>query len=164
MPEHSLDSAKKEFASSGFKIKTGNRYLGGFIGSLKARDKWIQAEVDEWIRAVQELSNITKKIPQSAFMAIQKMLQQRWQIVQRVVKGIGGNFEKVADTIKKDFLPVLFDDTFEENDWRISLAKVKHTRLALPNPIESADMNYDVSSRCNALVRGDQRRGIFQVT
>jgi len=57
-------------------------------------------------------------------MAIQKLLQQRWQFAQRVVKGIGRNFKKVADVIKKDFLPALFDDTFEENDWRVSLANL----------------------------------------
>jgi len=69
--------------------------------------------------------------------------------MQRVVKGIGGHFEKVADAIKNDFL--LFDDTFEENDQHVSLANlpVKHAGLALPNPINSADANYDASSRCN---------------
>jgi hypothetical protein len=153
--EKNLDEAKKAFADFGFKIKTGNRYLGGFIGEKEAQDAWIQSETEGWAEAVEKVSLVAKNFPQSAYAALQKSLQQRWQFVQRVTKDIGGNFESIQDAIEATFLPALFDDVLEENDPRVKLAAlpVKHAGLAIPNPVESAAANFAASSLCVSHLR-----------
>jgi hypothetical protein len=74
------------------------------------------------------------------------LLQQEQQFMQRGVKDIGKKFPGVEKEMTQTFLPALFDDTIDSDDPRLALLclPVKHFGLALPNPILSADKNYEV--------------------
>ncbi len=88
------------------------------------------------------------KYPQSAYSGLQKSLQQEWQFVQRVVKDVGEEFEGIEKALARTFLPALFNDDYDvAADPRRQLASlpVKHAGLALPDPTESAEANYDAS-------------------
>jgi hypothetical protein len=151
VPQENLTDAMIAFEDHEFTITTGSRYLGGFIGEKEAQDIWIQEKVAKWADAVEELASVAVDYPQSAYTALQKSLQQEWQPVQRVVKDIGDAFTDVDRAISQIFLPALFGDDFDEDDYRLRLGglPVKHAGMALPDPIASAKSNYEASTLVN---------------
>jgi hypothetical protein len=78
---------------------------------------------------------------------LQKSLQQEWQFVQRITKGIGPEFASIEQTLAKTFLPTLFGDEYDGDDPRRALAglPVKWARLAIPDPTTSAQPHYEAS-------------------
>jgi hypothetical protein len=74
--QDNLEAATAAFADLDFKITTGYRYLGAFIGEKDARDTWIKEKVVNWIDAVTELASAAVKYPQAAYTGLQKSLQQ----------------------------------------------------------------------------------------
>ena len=69
-------------------IVTGSRYLGGFVGELGAEQRWVQTKVEGWAESVKNLAGVARKHLQSAYVGLQKSLQQEWEFVQRVTPGI----------------------------------------------------------------------------
>ena len=140
-------AAEAAFGDLGFKIRTGCRYLGGFIGEQDARDLWLTEKISFWTDAIGVLSSIAKRFPQTAYAGLQQSLQQQWQFVQRVTKGTGTVFANVEQALASSFLPALFGDTFEDDDAIRALASlpIKCAGLALPNPMETGASNYDSS-------------------
>ncbi len=65
-----------------------------------------------------ELAVVAKNFPQAAYSSgLQKSLQQEWQFVQRVVKGISGDdFSEIEKAINDLFLPSLFADQSDESN------------------------------------------------
>jgi hypothetical protein len=47
---------------------------------------------------------------------LQKSLQQEWQFVQRVTKGIGPEFASIKQTLAKTCMPTLFEDEYDKED------------------------------------------------
>jgi hypothetical protein len=145
--QHNLESATSVFVDLHFKVKTGERYLGGFIDEPAAQDEWLDRKIQYWSKAMAGLAVAAAKFPQSAYSGLQRSLQQEWQFVQRIVKDIGGKFPFVEKEMNQTFLPALCDDAISSDDPRFSLAglPVKHAGLALPNPVLSANKNYESS-------------------
>jgi hypothetical protein len=122
VPQHSLEAAQALFANMNFKITTGSRYLGSFIGEDSALWDWIRGgKTEEWAEAVTELAPVAPKYPQTAHTGLQKSLQQDRQFVQKVTTGIGPEFKEVEQTLAKTFLPALFGDSYRvRNPYSIS--------------------------------------------
>jgi hypothetical protein len=156
--QHNLKEARLRFPA--FRVKTGNRYLEGFIGEEEALNEWLGKKTKFWTEAVTDLTSVTQAFPQAAYSGLQKSLQQEWQFVQRVTKGIGPEFAAVEQTLAKTFLPTLFGDEYNDDDPRRALAglPVKWAGLAIPDPTTSAQPKYDASillcSHILALFRG----------
>jgi hypothetical protein len=104
---HNLHAAKPAFADLHFKVQTGSRYLGGYIGSKVDRDLWVQEKVSFWTSAMTDLAFTAISHPQTAFAGLQKSLQHEWQFVQRVIDDIGDCFFDIEDSITNIFLPAL---------------------------------------------------------
>ena len=111
-----VEAAKEVFADLKFQVKTGNRYLGGFIGEPAARDEWIQEKTTDWAQAVKELASVASSYPQSAYAGMQKSLQNEWQFVQRVRSKIAEKFEPVKDALNTHFIPALFSKPIDDDD------------------------------------------------
>jgi hypothetical protein len=47
--EHNFERAKVAFANLGFMVKTGERYLGGFIWEKTALKSWLEATIQHWV-------------------------------------------------------------------------------------------------------------------
>jgi hypothetical protein len=92
------------------------------------------------------MTSVTQAFPQAAYSGLQKSLQQEWQFVQRVTKGIGPGFASIEQTLAKTFLPTLFGDDCDDEDPRRALAglPVKWARRAIPDTT-SAQTNYEAS-------------------
>jgi hypothetical protein len=102
---------------------------------------------EAWEEAVSDLASVAPNFPQAAYSGLQKSLQQEWQFVQRVTKGIGPEFQNVKLTLSRTFLLTLFGDNYDENDpyCKISCLPVKWAGLVIPDPTSLADSNYNVS-------------------
>jgi hypothetical protein len=124
--QHNLEAAQKAFPDFGFKVTTGSRYLGGFIGE----DSALREE------AVADLASAAPNFPQAACSGLQKSLQQEWHFVQRFAKNIGPEFEAVEVALSRTFLPTLFRNDHDDDDPRrnISCLPVKWAGLTIPNP------------------------------
>ena len=145
--QHNLEAAKRAFPDFGFKVTTGSRYLGGFIGEDAALKEWLAEKTEIWEEAVVDLAAAAPNFPQAAYAGLQKSLQQEWQFVQRVTKNVGPEFEAVELALSGTFLPTLFGDDYGDDDPRrnISCLPVKWAGLAIPNPTSAADANYEAS-------------------
>jgi hypothetical protein len=106
--KHNLKEARLRFPA--FRVKPGNCYLGGFIGEDEALNEWLGEKTKFWTEAVTDLTPVTQAFPQAAYSGLQKSLQQEWQLVQRVTKGIGPEFASVEQSLAEIFLPTLFGD------------------------------------------------------
>ena len=80
-PEN-LQLAQQSFADEGFKVVTGSRYLGGFIGSKADLEVWLEGKITMWMEALGgEFSNIANIFPQTAYAGVVKPFQLEWQFV-----------------------------------------------------------------------------------
>lgn len=148
---HSKNQAQQflQAESLKFKLRTGNRYLGGHVGEASSRDEWLKDLISQWSDGIQELAAVASVYPQTAYAGLQKSLQAEWQYIQRVTEGVGDLFSELEEKIAHKFLPALFGEPpWEDNDHRRPLAAlpVKHAGLALPNPTTTADDNYRTST------------------
>jgi hypothetical protein len=62
------DVAHDAFESYGLEINysRGQRYLGGFIGSALKKEEWLADMVVKWVGAVETLSTVAARYPQTA--------------------------------------------------------------------------------------------------
>jgi hypothetical protein len=56
---HNRTTAKSSFKDLQFKVQTGSRYLGGYIGSQADWELWVQAKVSFWTSVVTDLAFAT---------------------------------------------------------------------------------------------------------
>ena len=148
VPGHNLESAKLAFPDFNFKVQTGSRYLGGFIGEEDALHEWIRLKTLAWETAIIDLASVADVFPQAAYSGLQRSLQQEWQFVQRVTSGIGPEFIGVEETLAHFFLPALFGDNYDDDDPRrdLSCLPVKWAGMAIPDPTSAAESNYEAST------------------
>ena len=86
-------AAADAFKDFGFKITSGARYLGGFIGTDESKADWIKKQVSDWKDGIEALASIAKSSPQCAFVGMRLSLQSEWTHLQRVVKNTGTKFK-----------------------------------------------------------------------
>jgi hypothetical protein len=161
--ETNLAAAKAALGDLGFRITTGNRYLGGFIGEAAPQEEWVREQTSAWADAVTTLAKVCKRYPQLAYAGLQKSLQQEWQFLQRVTDGISTEFQAVESSLKDDFLPALLGQSKVGQPLRDLLAlPVKHAGIAIPNPTTSAGGNFRASTIvCGHLVASLRKRATF---
>ncbi len=61
----------------------------------------------KWVKDVEELADIGKDDPPSAYAAFTKGLCHRWTFVQRTIPGISQLFDPLENAIRTKFVPVL---------------------------------------------------------
>jgi hypothetical protein len=90
--------------------------------------------------------------PQSAYTGMQKSVQAEFTFVQRVIRDVGDKFGTIREVVHRPFLPSLLKETPPENDplHRLAALPAKSAGLALPDPVESADLNFRASEVTNS--------------
>ena len=70
-------AGKAAFEAEGLAIKwcRGQRYVGGFVGSLAMRDRWLEPKVKRWVAAIEVISKVALRYPQAAYAAHVHCLQ-----------------------------------------------------------------------------------------
>ena len=120
-----------------------SQYLGGFVGTEKAHDWWLEEKVAGWQDSVATLDEMECWHPQTAYESLQKYLQQEWAFMQRVTLGIGMAFQPVEENLQDTFIPALFQRVTSQIPGRaITGLQVKHYGISLPN------LNHTASDNC----------------
>ena len=150
----SVEAAKAKFAHLGFKVVTGARYLGGHVGTVESKEKWVSDKVKTWTEAVRSLSRVAQSSPQAAFAGLQKSLQSEWIHLQRVTDGIQDSFAPIEDAISSTFLPALLNAPPDQpTSLRDLLAlPVKYGGIGLVNPTTTAERHHHRSTTCTSVL------------
>ena len=71
---------KAVFLAEDLAVQTcrGHRYVGGYVGSLAMRNRWIEPKVEKWVAVIGALAKIASKYPQSAYHGFATSLQAKW--------------------------------------------------------------------------------------
>jgi len=135
-----------------FQYEEGYRHVGGFIGTLEAKAKWIQPQVQQWIKGVDRLAQVATRFPQTAYAGLAKSLQLEWQYLQRVVPGIGATLAPIEDAITQTFLPALIAEPTAaiQRLRETTTLPVRYAGLGVPNPGTTARQNYEASRELTA--------------
>ena len=67
--------AEDFFRVMGIKVVTGSRYLGEFVGNMKAEARLLADKVQGWMELVKTLLGVFCKHPHSAYAGLQNSLQ-----------------------------------------------------------------------------------------
>jgi hypothetical protein len=134
----------------GFRVCSGHRYHGGFIGDASSRDEFVSSKISSWTQTVRQLSLVaSEKYSHSAYTGYTKSLQRQWTFLQRVISNINVLFQPLENEIISSFIPALFGASSQEScdDLRPLLAlPVKLAGLAVPNPVSTCAGNYQSST------------------
>jgi len=98
-------TAEQMFGCLDIKIVCDHRFLGGYLGSVPAKDSFVLQKVNQWVAGIKRLSQIAVHQPQAAFAALTESLQHEWTYLQRLVPNCQSLLEK---TLLTDFLPSVF--------------------------------------------------------
>ena len=82
-----VEHAKTYFKDWKINIVSGQRFLGGFIGSVEDTAKWLNSKLNAWTKAISKLSVAAQDFPQAAFTSFTKSLQNEWAFLQRILQG-----------------------------------------------------------------------------
>ena len=124
------------------KYRRGHRYVGGYVGSIAMRDRWVKPMVEKWVEGVKLLAKVATKYPQSAYAGFSSYLQAEWQYLCRTVPGVAEQLQPIEDAIRGHLIPALLEVKPEDvnGDLRTLLSHgVKQGGLNIRNPVEGAD-------------------------
>jgi hypothetical protein len=128
--------ARQHMAGFAFQYVEGHRYVGGFIGTPESREAWLQPQVADWIHGVEQLAQVAKRYPQTAYAGLAKSLQMEWQYLQRVLPDSSTSFAAVEDALATTFLPALLqEEAAPDASFRELMAlPVRRAGLGIPDP------------------------------
>ena len=143
-----LDTAREIFGDTGVKITiTGERHLGAVIGSEDFRAEYVNSKIESWIQDVEQLSEIAKNEPQLAYSAYTKALSMRWGFLQRTIPNTKEFFAPLEESIRTKLIPAIIGRNVTEIERSIFSLPVRLGGLGIQNPCETADREYDNSTR-----------------
>ena len=140
-----IPHATNYFKDMGFQISSGCRFLGGHIGTDDLKSSYVTDKVTAWATAIEDLSSIAKKYPQTSYCGLTKSLQHEWAFIQRVIPDIAKELQPLQDTIVSSYLPNLFGTTFSSSHQyvnTIASLPIKHSGLSIHNPVSSSPNYY----------------------
>ena len=76
-----------------------SRYLEGFMGAEEVQALRLENKVGGWQYLVEIVDRVVCKHPYTAYVGLQKSLQQEWVFLQRITLYIGKAFHPVEDTL-----------------------------------------------------------------
>ena len=145
---------KDEFHADCPKVVTDHRLLGGHLGDVAGKRRFVSEKVEKWVALIGKLADIAVDYPQAAYTAMTRSVQCEWQYVQRTVMGCGPWFEPVEQALSVRFLPALLRLERVSPEMRQLFAlPVKFGGLGLPDPTRTADDAYATSCAATAHLR-----------
>ena len=155
-PKRVEGNAKAILDAAGLPVKwsRGQRYVGGFIGSSRMQERWLQPMVQKWVGGVERLAKVALRYPQSAYAGLVNCLQAEWQYLCRVEPGVGPHLEPVEAALRTKFIPALLGGQESISDeLRLLIAQgVKQGGLAIRDPVSAAARLYQTSTEATALL------------
>jgi len=140
-------TVQAELVEFSFQYKDGYRHVGGLIGTPEAKTKWLQPQIQQWIKGIKCLANVAPRFLQTAYAGLAKSLQLEWQYLQRVVPDVGAALVPLEDMITTTFLPALIAELEAEirRLHETTTLPVRYAGLGVPNPGKTARQNHEAS-------------------
>ena len=123
------------FGDLGVQVVTGDRFIGGFIGSCGERDEYVMYKVNRWVRYIDVLSEAASSQPQLAYAALSRSLQHEWTFLLRVVPLCGQLFQKLDLSLSSHFLPAMFGVEVSAVERRLFALPLRLGGLGIYNPV-----------------------------
>ena len=125
----------------------GHRYLGSFIGTEEGTKKFVQDQVKLWLRDLEGLCNIAQHEPHLSYCAYIYGTSKRWNYIMRTTPQISEHLEDIESYISKKLIPSFTGHHVGIDHRAIFTLPVRHGGLAIENPMEIADREYQNSLR-----------------
>ena len=106
-PEN-LEARKVFGARHEFRVCTGARYIGGYIGDDDYERDWLRDSTLMWEKNINTIRETAGKYPQESYAAVVHSIQSEWIFLQRVTWDTGDSFTGVENMIRETFPPCLF--------------------------------------------------------
>ena len=139
-------AAGKEFGlCQAFKVCTGVRYLGGFIGDDKSKREWQRYHTPKREKNICEITKTAKKYPQESYDTLVYTIQLECIFSKRIKKYTWYAFAGVEKIIRETFLPFLLlgkSKYIPPIVVTLSTMAVKKSRLALQYSVPSPNKKY----------------------
>ena len=72
-------AARKEHGlCHGFKVFTGTRYMGVFIGGENSKREWLNDWTSKWEKIICAITKTAGKYPQESYAAVVCVIQPKW--------------------------------------------------------------------------------------
>ena len=91
-----------------FKVCTGGRYFGAFIGYNESKHDWLEERTKTWEQNITKIGKTVVKHPQGSYTAVVPSIQLERIFLQCVTKNTVDAFAGVEKILQKNFLPRLF--------------------------------------------------------
>ena len=107
MNPESLEAGKVFGQLHGFKVCTGGRYLGGYIGDDDSKQDWLKECMLTWEKNIGTISKTAGKYTHESYAMMERTIQSEWIFMQCVSWDMGNAFAGVEDKLWKTFLTIL---------------------------------------------------------
>ena len=158
-----LEAGKVFGARHVFRVRTGARYFGGYIGDDKFKHYWLRDRNLTWEENINTIRKTTGKFPQESYAIVVRAIQSEWIFLQQVAWGTGDSFAGVEKMIRETFLPCLFfgkKKSLSPVVGALIMMPVKKSSLGLLKSVTSAQQKYLSSNRGNAELVRDVMGGV----
>ena len=149
------------FEEENFKATEGEIYLGGFVGNLETKERWIQEKGINMDNLSKKFTEVTNTYPQSAFTGITSSLQHEWTYVQRVTQISGTSFLELDEELD-NFIETLFGQVAPPRE--ITSLPVKAGGLGIPTLSKKSTHNYNSSIiRTSTLINAIKNKNLLNL-
>ena len=106
--EDQLARAEEIFQGTNINITTdGQKYLGGFLGTEEAVEKYVKDLVEDWISQLDVLVEIARSEPQAAYTAFTSGFRHKMTYYIRTIPNISEILKPFDEKVTKDFIPAI---------------------------------------------------------
>jgi len=147
-----VEHAKTYFKDWKINIVSGQRFLGGFIGSVEDTSKWLNSKLNAWTKAISKLSFAAQDFPQAAFTSFTKSLQNEWAFLQRILQGTENFFSMLKTSITSEFLPSLFGLDLSASETELMCRPASIAGLGINDPVKTATSQFQNSKEATKVL------------
>ena len=140
-----VELAKKMFSAHGVTIIEGGRVLGGFVGSKAEAQSWGSNKVQSWVKSLKILSEVARKQPQAAYVAVSKSLQNEWNYMQRIFPDCEDLFSPLKQSLLEDFFPSLTSNPISDLEFNIFEKPTRMAGFGIRDPVTSSSYSFETS-------------------
>ena len=150
--EEHFQEAQDVFADLQVEVVLVGRFLGSCIGNDEGIRQSVQGKVDLWVGGVEQLAEVAKAYPQSAYCAFTHSLSCEWSYLQRVIEGYDEGYFRLCDAIQHVFTPAVLGREVLEREHELFTLPVLGG-LALTDPVKSASSAFSISKEATSVLQ-----------
>ena len=145
--QHLLDEASELFNDTDVNITVeGRKYLGGFIGTIEGKEKYVKKLVQKWSKQLITLSSIAKFEPQAAYAAFVSGFRHRFTYHIRTIPNIVAHLQQVDHIIDHHFIAAITDGhEFSSTERKLFALPVRLGGLGIPILSEICEFEHQSS-------------------